>query len=113
MYTYIVFQDNLGGMTMIPPLGADTLEEAAQNVTEGSVGYRIPSQNWSYYIYKLHQSKVPFLSTKAEYYRYVKRVDGLNVDTAYNIRKRMLEYAITLECDYTDVWYFTDKPFAN
>jgi hypothetical protein len=109
METYIVFQDTMKGMTMIPQMSADTFEEAVQNITEGCVGCRIPSQNCSYFIYKLHQSKVPFLSTKAEYYRYVKRVDGSKVDTAYNNHKRMLEYAITLQCDSTDVWYFTDE----
>ena len=113
METYIVFQDNLKGMTMVPQFSANTLEDAVQNITEGCVGYRTPSQNYSYFIYKLHQSKVPFLSTKADYYKYVKRIDGSRVEPTMQNYKSMLDYAITLQCDCTDVWYFTDRPFGD
>ena len=105
METYIVFQDNTKGMTMIPQLSADTFEKVVHNITESS------SHNYSYFIYKLHQSKVPFLSTKAEYYRFIRRVDGKTLRCANH--KNMLEYAISLQCDSTDVWYFTDKPFGE
>lgn len=108
--TFVVFQDNLSGLTEMPALRADTLDEAIQNITEGC-GASTPSQNYMYFIYKLHEAKVPLFWTHFNFYKFQKSVSGSKVGAA---RARAgasqgLLYALTHQTSMA--WFFTDKPF--
>ena len=96
---YQVFVDNLSGMTWCPALGADTLEDAVENITES---YPTPSQHWMYHVYILHREKVPYWGAKPDVYRRVKSVAGSECKKG----GRGLDYALTV---WEDSWLFTDK----
>lgn len=104
---YQVFSDNLSGFSPCPSLCADTLEEAVKNVTEGLSDGRLPSQNWMYYIYVLHQEKVPYWGAKPDIYKYVRAVSGKHI--TYTHHTEGLFYALTTWDD--NLWLFTDKVF--
>jgi len=108
---YQIFVDNLKGFTWCPALGADTLEEAVQNVTEY---YPTPSQHWVYYIYELHQERVIFWNAKTDVYKYVKTVAGSLVEPISIRHKEGLNYALTtwesLRSGSAD-WLFADILF--
>lgn len=107
--TYIVFQDNLKGLTHIPALSGATLKDTIQNITEGCVGCPMPSQHYMYYIYTVHREKVPLFGSRFDVYVIVKDVAGSKVDLHAARCKRGLDYALT---DWSDVgWLFADKLF--
>ena len=105
---YQVFCDNLSGMTVCPALAADTLEEAVANIQDGVVGHHSPSPHWMYYIYVLHEQKVPFWGAKPDVYKHVKVVGGALVSSAAVRHKEGLHYALTT---WDDSWLFTDAPY--
>jgi hypothetical protein len=104
---YQVFVDNLSGMTWCPTLGADTLEDAVENITESCP---TPSQHWMYYIYILHQEKVTYWGATTDVYRHVKAVAGTLVKPETVIHKRGLEYALIKWSDAAS-WLFADILF--
>jgi hypothetical protein len=105
---YQVFCDNLSGMTWCPTLCADTLEEAVKNVTEGLSDGSLPPQNWMYYIYVLHQEKVPYWGAKPDIYKYVRAVSGKHI--IYTHHTEGLLYALTT-WQAEAGWLFADKLF--
>ena len=107
---YIVFQDNLKGMTFIPQMTSSNLEEVVQSIHEGTVGMSMPSQNYMYFIYRTHQVKVPYLNTKVNVYSFVKTVAGSKVEPIFQNHKRMLQYAIDIGIEGYG-WVFTDTVF--
>jgi len=107
---YIVFQDNLKGMTFIPQMTGSDLGEVVQSIHEGTVGMSMPSQHYMYFIYKTHQTKVPYLNTKVNVYRFVKTVAGSKVEPIFQKHKEGLEYAIDIGIEGYG-WVFTDKVF--
>ena len=104
---YQVFCDTLGGMKCCPALCADTLEEAVQNIQEG-VGPHTPSQHWMYYIYELHQERVPYWGAKPDVYKHIKAVGGRLVSPVSMRHKEGLLYALTT---WEDGWLFADVLF--
>jgi len=104
---YQVFSDCMAGMTCRPALCADTLEEAVKNITEGLSDGHVPSQSWMYYIYVLHQEKVPYWGAKPDVYKYVRAVSGKHL--TYTHHTQGLLYALTTWDD--NCWLFTDKLF--
>lgn len=108
-HTYVVFQDNIKGLTEIPQLAGTKLDETIQNIKQGCVGYRTPSQLWMYYIYKLDKEKVPLFGTRFDIYSYITAVAGKNVEREIAPNTKGLQYAITHQ-DYMG-WLFTDKLF--
>lgn len=103
---YIVFQDSLSGFKYIPQMNAESLEEIIQNITEGCVGYRHPSQHWMYFIYKKHEENVPIVGTRFHVYKRVKAIAGTQVEKPST---RSHEYAMTHNC--STAWFFTDNLF--
>ena len=99
---YIVFQDNLSGLTWIPQLGSETLKDTIQNITEGRA-----SQSYMYFIYTQHEMKVPLFGTKFDTYKYVKAVAGSKVEPAFAPNRQGLDYALSHQS--SEVWLFTDK----
>jgi len=92
--TFIVFQDSFKGMKWIPQLGANTLEEAIQNITEGCVGMRSPSQHFVYFIYQSHVKKFPLHATHYNVFKFRKTVAGSSVSETMKKHKEGLEYAL-------------------
>jgi len=90
----------------MPSMGADTLELAIQNITEGCVGCRRPSQHMMYFIYKMHEKDVPLLGTRFETYKFVKAVAGSKVEKPNN---QCHEYALSHRTSMA--WFFTDNMF--
>ena len=105
---YIVFMDGLSGMKWMPQMCGDVLEEVIQNITEGCVGCRMPSQNWMYYIYTKHQMNVPLHGTRYDTYKYCKSVAGHWVEKP---KMGNMEYALTHRSSMA--WFFTDDMFEN
>lgn len=107
---YQVFVDNLSGFTLVPALGADTLEEAVDAI-QNRPGH---SQHWMYYIYVLHQPRVHFWGAKTDVYKHVKAVAGSLVEPISLRHKEGLEYALTtwesLRSGVAD-WLFCDNMF--
>ena len=104
MTKYQVFVDNLSGFTWVPALGADTLAETVEAI-QNRPGH---SQHWMYYIYALHESRVPLWGTKPDVYRFVKAVAGSLVEPALLQRCRGgMEYALTTWSGPPD-WLFCD-----
>jgi hypothetical protein len=95
-------------MTCLPALSGETLQECVNNITNGLVGCRKPSQNYMYYIYNVHQQQIPYWGKRVDVYCYVKAVAGSSVE--YIRHKEGLQYAIT---NWEDEWLFTDKLFAE
>lgn len=101
---YQVFVDNFSGFTWVPALGADTLAETVEAI-QNRPGH---SQHWMYYIYALHESRVPLWGTKPDVYRHVKAVAGSLVEPALLQRCRGgMEYALTTWSGPPD-WLFCD-----
>jgi hypothetical protein len=107
---YQVFSDGLSGFTCQPRLSADTLEEAIQNIKEGTSNGYVPSQFWMYYIYVLHQEKIPYWGARPDVYKYVRAFSGQHV--TYTHHTQGLLYALTT-WDEDNVWLFTDKLFGE
>jgi len=111
---FIVFQDNLTGMTHRPQLDADTFADASNNIREGVCGY-IPSQHWMYFIYMLHEENVPVYGGRWKVYRYVKAIAGSKVEEIFQNHRAGLLYALTTKDMYYDggnpAWFFSDKLF--
>ncbi len=105
---YIVFQDNFKGFQQMYAMTASTLEEAISNITNGCTGCRTPSQNFMYYIYKLHEKNVPVVGTRFHVYKRVKAVAGLSVQQPSNAGH---EYALTHNVSMA--WFFTDDIFGD
>jgi hypothetical protein len=103
---YIVFQDALSGFKHIPQMNAESLEEIIQNITEGCVGCRNPSQNWMYFIYKKHEENVPIVGTRFDVYQRVKAIAGALVNKPNTSSH---EYAMTHNS--STAWFFTDNLF--
>ena len=101
---YQVFVDNLSGFTWIPALGADTLEEAVESIQNG-YGH---SQHWMYYVYVLHQERVPYWGARTDVYKHVKAVAGSLVEPIYIRHKGGLNYALTT---WESGWLFGDNLF--
>jgi len=101
---YIVFVDNLSGFTWVPALGADTLEEAVEEI-QNRFGH---SQHWMYYIYVLHQERVPYWGAKPDIYKHVKAVGGSLVEPISMRHKEGLGYALTT---WESGWLFADVLF--
>ena len=102
--TYIVFCDGLKGMVEDPKLGGLTFEEAVQSITEG-VGSYIPNQNWMYYIYEAHSSRVPLYGSRFDVYKLKKMIAGSKF--AGNL-KQGLGWAFTNCQGQPPDWCFTD-----
>ena len=100
---YQVFVDNLSGFTWLPALGADTLEEVVQAIHGQSI-----RQHWMYYIYVLHQERVPYWGARTDVYKHVKAVAGSLVEPIYIRHKGGLEYALTT---WESGWLFCDNLF--
>jgi len=94
-------------MTWCPALGGETVEECIDSIQNG-VGSTLPSQHWMYYIYVLHQQKVPFWGAKPDVYKHVKAVGGALVSSIAVRYKEGLHYALTT---WNDSWLFTDAPY--
>ena len=109
--TFIVFQDCFKGMKWIPQLGANTLQEVIQNITEGCVGMRQPSQNFMYYIYQSHTTKLPLHGTHYDVFKFEKTVAGSSVSKTMINHKEGLQYALTHQSSMA--WFFTDDIFEN
>ena len=102
--------DGLSGMKLMPQMGADVLEEAIQNITEGCVGCPMPSQNYMYYIYESHGRGVPLHWTKYNTYKYCKSVAGSRVE---NPKMGNMQYALTHQYQTSMAWFFTDDMFGD
>lgn len=89
-------------------MSADTLKEAIQNIQEGCVGCRSPSQNWMYYIYRLHEQGVPVIGTRMDVYKRVQAVAGSLVEKPHTDSH---EYALTHQSSMA--WFFTDDIFGD
>lgn len=100
---YQVFCDNLSGMTCCPSLGADTLEDAVQNIQEGT-----SSQHWMYYIYVLYQERVPYWGRKVDVYKHVKALGGSFVTPMAVRHREGLLYTLTT---WEEGWLFADVLF--
>lgn len=100
-----MFQDNLKGLTLNAKLNADTLADAVEGITNGR-----ESQRYMYFIYRLHNEKVPLYGTTFDCYKYVKAVAGSNVEPAFAPNKRGLEYALS---NQYSPWLFTDNVFPE
>ena len=105
---YIVFMNGIAGMQLMRVLSADSLEEAIQNIQEGCLGCRMPSQNWMYYIYSKHHMNIPLHGTRYDTYKYCKSVAGCNVEKPKN---GYMTYALTHQS--STAWFFTDSIFEN
>jgi len=103
---YIVFQNGLSGFKNIPQMDAESLEEIIQNITEGCVGCRNPSQEWMYFIYKKHEKNVPIVGARFDVYKRVKAIAGAFVEKPST---RSHEYAMTH--NRSTAWFFTDNLF--
>lgn len=104
-FEFIVFQDGLKGMKWIPQMGAETLEQAVQNITQGCVGMRAPSQNFIYYIYTTSfPSFVHLFGRRFDLFSFEKAVAGSAVCTPS--ARSGLRFALTAES--SDAWFFTD-----
>lgn len=101
--TYIVFEDTLNGLTERPQLRGSTLEDTIQLITESR------SQCWMYFIYRLHEEKVPLFGTRFDVYRYVKAVAGKKVEPPLTPNKQGLQYAFTHQTSMA--WLFADSLF--
>lgn len=101
---YQVFVDNLSGVMWCPTLGGETVEECIDCILNGNL-VPLPSQHWMYYIYVLHQEKVPYWGKKPDIYKIVKSVAGSECKKG----GRSLDYALTIWEE--DTWLFTDKVF--
>ena len=101
--TFIVFIDNLSGMSHLPTCDCDTFEEALTNIEH------VPNQNWFFHIYECHFEKVPIFAGKVrvDVFKYVKTVAGASVMT--HTRREGLQYAFT---DYENHWFFSDRFFG-
>ena len=101
--TFIVFIDNLSGLTHMPTCDCDTLEEALNNIEH------VPNQNWFFHIYESHFKKVPIFAAKVrvDVFKYIKTVAGRSAMT--HTRREVLQYAVT---DYEEHWLFADKLFG-
>jgi hypothetical protein len=112
---FIVFQDNLTGMTHVPKLDGNTFADVSNNITEG-VGAYVPSQHWMYFIYMLHEDNVPVYGNRWQVYRYVKAIAGSKVEPIFQNHRSGLLYALTKEgMSYNNgdpAWFFSDKLFA-
>jgi len=110
---YIVFQDALSGFKHIPQMDAESLEEIIQNITEGCVGCRNPSQHWMYFIYKKHAEDVPIVGTRFDVYKRVKAIPGALVSKPGALVSKpntnSHEYAMTHNS--STAWFFTDNLF--
>ena len=106
---YQVFCDNIHGMTWCPDLCADTLEEAVGNIQDGVVGSHSPSPYWMYYVYVLHEEKVPYWGCRADVYKHVKAVGGPLVSPMSVKHREGLLYALT---NWEAGWLFADKLFS-
>ena len=105
---YIVFQNNFKGFQQMHAMSADTLQDAIQNITEGCAGCRTPSQHFVYYIYRLHESKVPLYWTHFDVYKYIKAIPGSFVTKPHTDSH---EYALTHQTSMA--WLFTDDLFGD
>lgn len=103
---YIVFQDALSGFKHIPQMNAESLEEIVQNIKEGCVGCRNPSQHWMYFIYKKHAENVPIVGARFDIYKLVKAIAGASVEKPST---HSHEYAMTHNS--STAWFFTDNLF--
>lgn len=109
--TFIVFKDSFAGMVWIPALGAGTLKEAIQNITEGCTGIPMPSQNFTYYIYQTHQMKVPLHGTTYDIFKFQKTIAGSRVDKNMINHRWGLLYALTHQT--SNAWFFTDNLWGD
>jgi hypothetical protein len=105
---YIVFQDNFKGFQQMYAMTTTTLEEAVDSIHNGCTGCNMPSQNFMYYIYALHEKNVPVVGTRFNVYKRVKAVAGSHVEKPSNAGH---EYA--LEHNTSMAWFFTDDIFAD
>ena len=101
--TYIVFIDNLSGMSHLPTCDCDTLQDALTNIEH------VPNQNWFFHIYECHFEKVPIFAgkVKVDVFKYIKTVAGASSVT--HTRREALQYAVT---DYENHWFFSDRFFG-
>jgi len=111
---FIVFQDNLTGMTHRPELDGNTFADVSNNITEG-VGAYIPSQHWMYFIYMLHEENVPVYGNRWKIYRYVKAIAGSKAEPIFQNHRNGLLYALTNNSmsyeSGNPAWFFSDKLF--
>lgn len=101
--SYIVFQDNLKGLIEMRELRGETLEETLTKITSH------PNQRYMYFIYRLHEEKVPLFFTRFDVYRYVKAVAGSKAVPTSCLNKQGLEYALTHQTSMA--WLFCDNLF--
>lgn len=110
-YTFIVFQDSLKGITWMPQMGADTLEQAIQNIKEGCVAMRAPSEKYMYFIYVRAYTHLPVHGTHYDGYVFKNTVPGSSVEMSMVTHRSGLQYALTHRS--SKGWLFTDDIFGD
>ena len=99
-------------MTECPLLAGVDLAEVISGITNGVCGMQIPSQNYMYYIYRLHQYDLKIYNDKVDIYKFVKTVAGSTVEPMFQKHKEGLLYAIDFGNKSWN-WLFSDNLFQE
>jgi hypothetical protein len=109
--TFIVFENSFNRIRWIPAMGAETLQEAIQNITEGCTGIPMPSQNLTYHIFETYRMNYPLHGTTYDVFKFQTTVAGSRVTKTTRDDRYQFLYALTHKSSMA--WFFTDNLWGD